>query len=335
MSRGCLHAPYPSPGRPKRLRCHRPTPTQFQAHSLNKHPSHSHAPPARLLHLGLASMSLQMITALNLMGSRGGGILYRAKKKHPTREQTRAGSFSRHNGHWGRTKKEVSWGVGGQGQRRYYFQISSHEKAREVPSPCPTAAGLLRPGLRPTALPGCTQPRAVPPDSCLAFNMKASHRMLSNTETGCHWRTCPLKLAVFLPHPFSPRPQAEPTVHDKELWHSSNAIKTHYSIFTFIPRIIWEFKCWICVPLIPALTVSLTTRSFMRSSAHTHGHGRVHAHVCTDTLQTPGWPQGREHYKSTQREAQFQILWQISCSLWQIVLNLRVLFNCCCPWRDH
>lgn len=61
----------------------------------------------------------------------------------------------------------MSWGVGGQGQCRYHFQISSHEKAREVPSPCPTGAGLLRPGLRPTAMPGGEQPRAVPPVSRL------------------------------------------------------------------------------------------------------------------------------------------------------------------------
>lgn len=103
-----------------------------------------------------------------------------------------------------------------------------------------------------------------------AFNMKASHRMLSNTKRGCRWRTCPLQQAVFLPHPFSPRPHAEPTAHDKELWRGSSTIKTHYSIFMFIPQLIWEFKCWICVPLVPTLTVSLTTRTHVYVFLSTH-----------------------------------------------------------------
>lgn len=75
------------------------------------------------------------------------------------------------------------------------------------------------------------------------------------------------------------------------------------------------------------------------SSAQGHGFvhahaGTHHAHAGTHTERNPSRLQGQAGCKSTQREAQFQILWHISCSSRQPILNLRVLFNCCFPWRE-
>lgn len=61
---------------------------------------------------------------------------------------------------------------------------------------------------------------------------------------------------------------------------------------------------------------------------------QAHGCVYTHRERNPGCLQGRARCKPTQREAQFQILWHISCILWQTVLNLGALFNCCFPWRD-
>lgn len=164
-----------------------------------------------------------------------------------------------------------------------------------------------------------------------AIRVEVSHVVLNNAATcSVTKRPIPLKLTETL-HPFSPRKCTAPSRADSWARSCGTAViqQKHCCVFMSWLPIMWETQELSSYS--PVSWMSSVSQSCVRFSPHQRR--RTCARTHTQPASNPCWLQGQQHYKSTQRQAQFQILWHTSCSLLQTVLNLGELFNGYFPWR--